>query len=640
MKTICVGLRGTLRDEALEKRIEDVVALMTEIKFHSFNVLGLYANKLAEIETLEASRLHLDVKYRESGEVFNQDIRNQAIALARAGKSNNAPELLREASEEYFQGELLGRNAKKYCYLDHPALREQLRETMRVAFKNCMEISTPLNQRSALVKIYGISPKEAKVVAAHVSTSNEQRSKSARDVFLKKKRKKAFIAEKKLEKANGDTTVGEMEELVRKFNDAKKELESALTQECFSEDVLAEEFPLFPRINCSNCDCASETNAFSRQTSSSSDKQTFCDACLPLDEIIRREKALVPDSQSQLEQLRYRWSLLKRSGDAFSLVPFAKYGRSYVRFTHLSSLKLVSETSTENCKTLKDVLPHIFREGILNSVKTKNWEFGNSFLTNGVQLQFSMVTAAKAVEKLKQNENKAKGKQELKVLYKENEDLQDFIAEIKKMPQKRKRTLNEEQHLTELKNKKSKLEADIKGKRKLSQTEMQKSNAPSSKKSKASKPVSATSAFVIPPNATLVGIDPGVRNVFGCAREDGRGWAYSSARYRHDTGETKRRRFQEKTIKKRSQQDAEFSNAFREVADARSKTTVHADLLAALQTHGKHFGTLYSLYGHRDMALIKFFNYIGSHRVLHELVKKVAPKKRTLSSSEMPIFKD
>jgi len=194
------------------------------------------------------------------------------------------------------------------------------------------------------------------------------------------------------------------------------------------------------------------------------------------------------------------------------------------------------------------------------------------------------------------------------------------------MPQKNKRTLDEEQHLTELKNKKSKLEADIKGKRKLSQTEMKKSNTPS-KKSKASKPVSATSAFVIPPNATLVGIDPGVRNVFGCAREDGRGWDYSSARYRHDTGETKRRRFQEKTIKKRSQQDAEFSNAFREVADARSKTTVHADLLAALQTHGKHFGTLYSLYGHRDMALIKFFNYIGSHRVLHELVKKVAPKK-------------
>ena len=123
MKTICVGLRGTLRDEALEKRIEDVVALMTEIKFHSFNVLGLYANKLAAFETLEASKEHLDVKFRESGEVFNQNLINQAIALARAGKSENAPALLREASEQYFQGELLGRNAKKYCYLDHPALR-------------------------------------------------------------------------------------------------------------------------------------------------------------------------------------------------------------------------------------------------------------------------------------------------------------------------------------------------------------------------------------------------------------------------------------------------------------------------------------------------------------------------------------
>jgi hypothetical protein len=196
MKTICVGLRGTLRDEALEKRIEDVVALMTEIKFHSFNVLGLYENKIAAFETLEASKEHLDVKYRESGEIFNQNIINQAIALARTGKSNNAPALLQEASEEYFQGALLGRNAKKDCYLDHPALREQLRETMRVAYKNCMEISTPLNQRSALVKIYGISPKEAKVVAAHVSTSHEQRFKSARDAFLKKKEKEGIHCRK------------------------------------------------------------------------------------------------------------------------------------------------------------------------------------------------------------------------------------------------------------------------------------------------------------------------------------------------------------------------------------------------------------------------------------------------------------
>jgi len=69
-----------------------------------------------------------------------------------------------------------------------------------------------------------------------------------------------------------------------------------------------------------------------------------------------------------------------------------------------------------------------------------------------------------------------------------------------------------------------------------------------------------------------------------------------------------------------------FSAAVDEVASVSTKTSDKVVLLAALQVRGKHFKILYDFYGNDIRSFARFSNYMGSQRVLHKLVAKVASK--------------
>ena len=138
----------------------------------------------------------------------------------------------------------------------------------------------------------------------------------------------------------------------------------------------------------------------------------------------------------------------------------------------------------------------------------------------------------------------------------------------------------------------------------------------------------AAAAVVLPEGATLVGLDTGIRNVFGCAREDDfdHPFAYSTAAYRHEIG-AKRRERQLATAERWSMaNNPDFAVASDAVAAARTKTADRDALLHALQTRGCAYRTLYAFYGAEGFARHRFQNYIGAQRALQRLVRMVAPK--------------
>jgi len=148
-------------------------------------------------------------------------------------------------------------------------------------------------------------------------------------------------------------------------------------------------------------------------------------------------------------------------------------------------------------------------------------------------------------------------------------------------------------------------------------------------KKKANAPVQHVPEFVLPPNATLVGLDTGIRNVFGLAREDAleSGFAYSAGRYYSETGIKRRQREHDFDFSKAAREDAAFSEASNSVAAACTKTHDSVLLLQALAARGVSFRSMYAVYGSEKLARHRFLNYQGSQRVLHKMVKLVAPNK-------------
>ena len=256
-------------------------------------------------------------------------------------------------------------------------------------------------------------------------------------------------------------------------------------------------------------------------------------------------------------------------------------------------------------------------------------------MTDGVRLHFFMVTSDYADVKRRKTESSRTTKANLKKSFEEqNADLIEEYADFKT----RRQNYTDEDfkiystgYLSMIKASKAEVKKAIGNEKKKKNSEKKKNKdkvlIPPPNKTK-----KVLEQFVIPDGATLVGADFGVRNVLGCAREDNlmNGWTYSSATYRHDTGEKRRKRLEEEALAE-AKLNSEFDQASKEDANASTKTSNYAKLLAAMQTKGKHFKILYNFYGNETRSLSKFLNYIGSQRVLHKLVKKIAPKKTETS---------
>ena len=627
--TRVMGLKKAIVNQDLVKEIEFLIEDMAEVKFHASNLLALYGNQIAQMPTKELALLSMEAQFQREEEVFNQNIISQAIALAHSGESENAPPLLVRVAREYFAGPLASANRDRPSMkLEHIHLREQMRVSMKPSFANCLNISTPLNQKSIFRDIYGLSSKEATIVCEHVSTSSEKRMMRAGELYVKRAYRIMYRTRDILEKARREGTANEVALLEKEMSVAEKNVEK-LKKDLLKRPELAEgsigaEFPMTVR------------------------KQNgFTGPLLPLELIIQQEKVFVPKSQTQLDQLRYRWNLLSRCKDrAFHLTPSTKYSRMFVRFTYKSAKKLASFTKTSNKRSseeafqkseepmednIEGVLPLIFKPSALNKMKTKSWEFGSSFQTDGVQVQFCMVKSKNKEVKNIIAQARKKTNALKKTLCEADENITSLNEDLKEL-KKRKRFYDKDdfkvfkkgfEHLIKLG------KCDIANDFYLKRKDERKTSIKNKNESVKAKPkVDVPDIFLLGPEATLVGLDTGVRNLFGCAREDDlkNGWTYSASAFREENGEKRRMRKQERALVE-AKLDPLFDAASFEDAERSAKTSNYDILLSVFQLKGSHFKTLYKFYGDEQRASTKFLNYIGAKRVFHKLIKKVAPKK-------------
>ena len=141
-KTVVTGLKGIVKSPQILAIINEVVPVLSSIHFHSMGMLNLYATfYAATTDQVRALQVFIHViylfllfiyiihviylfiylfiyfikwvgnqEYRARGEVFNQTLVDQAMALVRNGPNytrSQAPRLLRAAAEHYFSGPLL-----------------------------------------------------------------------------------------------------------------------------------------------------------------------------------------------------------------------------------------------------------------------------------------------------------------------------------------------------------------------------------------------------------------------------------------------------------------------------------------------------------------------------------------------------
>lgn len=739
------------------EKIQNLVNAASCTQFHAYAIAALYANSLVQTvgddDTQVGGKLHkiMGHKYfNQDKKIFNQTLLDQVIALAyaRNSQSTGTPQFLKDTAEKYFAGQTMANVPKilppktgagalgdELRESFHADIRLQMRETMKVAFQNCMEISTPQNMASFLRQTYGLNAKEVKTVSAHLGTSREKRFQLAKQI-LEKPLVKKMLQDRDLylkalkEQSNGSRAGRGEASGIR----AKK------SQKSKSEKALRDHRQKTKTLTDAEIDAAilSEFKFEARHR-----RRGLPDGIVlqSIEAIIAIEKPHVPATQSQWDQLKYRWNLLSRFPDQqhanlhcnpvvntgrrrqtessnsrlpvqvpvaladtaivavkkFNLVPCNKFSRVFIRFTKASARCLLDEQVNEKNQKIKhgskffkcpdslaEMIPLIFEKKAINHVKSKSgrWNFGSSFQTDGVQLHFMMENEAAATGKLRRTAATKASKQEdqaelnLDTTYvaakaalaqlarsaskkKRNraDDLDDEAAEdVDSIAMSDDEIVNDENRFHQLQQVVNAAKARVSANRKKRKQEEIEAEADSSSSSSSSdsddevaadddqadSSSSSASGFKLPANAVLVGLDPNIKTVCGVSREgqvrvvtgkDGTqiskpvGWKYSLATYRHDVG-LKRREKTQQTKLEQIRNDAEntaFASAEIEVNAVSTKTHIDSVLLNALQVRGKHYLTLFAYYGHVDQAYEKFASYMGSQRVLHRLVQRVAP---------------
>ena len=574
-KTVVLGLKGAVIRSDDVRRIEDLVREVSEIRFHTFGILALYANLVADASA------EMRDEDGSSGEVFHQTLIDQAMALARfADKQNDdAPEMLRFAAEHYFSGDLefVRQTRSKSELLTHPIMMMQ-RINIRVAFQNCMELATPSHQKLAVQQLYGLTSKEAKLVCMHITTSRERLMDRALEIHVKRHKRIALRKRAELDKAIRED-LPDVDRLQSEFLELERDVESRRSEAVATPELALEslraEHVLKPRV---------------RQAG-------FIGPLLSLSEIVVREQRFIPATQSQEHQLSYRMSLLRRLGldgheKLFNLTPVTSFRRTFVLITKDAAANLVPKMEVNGKRKkfddygdLNDLMPKLFKKDKLKRLVEKDSLcFGDSFRTDGIQLQVQVVNSANREAKAR----KEAAKKKTRLLKAEAAARGEEYVPLR--PKKDKKIPS-----AVLPKRKEKIKAEL----------------------------------VLPDDAVLVALDTGIKNIAGVAREDDidNPFTLSTAAYRHAIGAKARERQLSSAEKWARINDPDFAAADAAVRGARTKTSDFLLLKAALHARGRHYRTLYAFYGFENFARQRFQNYIGAQRELHKLVKRVAPNK-------------
>lgn len=285
------GLKSLVqRDEDVHK-LTKLVDNVSEMRFHAFAILSLYAALYVRSTSNERSLEVINTDY--TGMVFNQTLIDQTLALVRFGvnHTSRAPPLLVEATSRYFSGDLINmRNGCETSEFLTSQVLENMRVNMVVAFKNLLQLATPSHQRSTLRQLYDLSSKDATVLCSRLSTSRDRLTESALEAHVKRYKRIALRKRDELDKALRDVMPDQelIDRLEGEFRALENNLEARRAEGIAQPDAayasLLAEYPVKPRLR----------------------PRGFIGPLDSLERVLQLEREYIPATQSQEDQLLYR----------------------------------------------------------------------------------------------------------------------------------------------------------------------------------------------------------------------------------------------------------------------------------------------------------------------------------------------
>ena len=344
---------------------------------------------------------------------------------------------------------------------------------------------------------------------------------------------------------------------------------------------------------------------------------------MTLEAILTLELQRIPDLHFQAPLLRYRYLLLQdleATVDVdhvklFNLIPNGNFHRTF----HLLDKYLLAHLAPRTADgflvdygagvVLSELLPLVFDMDKLNELLPKEvigedgiavrpLVFGDSILTDGIQLQVHLVSAAHVAKKRQRLATAAA-----------NRVIRAAGGEV---PVRARRPAQGG-------------DAAVLAQRRFL----------------VARRIMAANLFILPPNARVVGCDPGIVNILTLCKETidpvtleiggpDTPTVISRARYRQETGVAPQVKALARRVAAHRLVAPIFTIAENLVAGVRTKTANQVQLIAALKIRGLHFETLYAFYSLEVNARIRFANYMGIQRFADKLADKIFDRPQTV----------
>ena len=573
--------------------------------------------------------------------------------------------------------------------IDLNGVFQHLSIQIQTSILNTLEFATPKNQCSTLAQLYNISNKEARLLASeNLTTSHDERRKKQVVLKMVSQRKPvheardAYQRSKEVLGDDHDTTVT----LLQKAVSLEENLGAVLNQ---AKEAVRQSYP----------DCPSLKRIIRKSNKpliSLEGRGELTYGELTFDEIVTREAGIgrrefydklnavddpdsdgvneeysdrekyqyglelpfhpldqihLPDTQSQKDQLVYRYRLLRRldqveGSKKFNLLPQSRLGRIHItvdaillrsfllrfkppekkRKSHptpssqrgkkrISDNRLCEGDEDDDAteseedeseggeddddvdppqvnpkKTMDELLQILLTPKCGKNAKSAKFPiFGDTFTTNGVALHLKLVTNANRVMKQKKAIARAAAMQEKK----------DLAAQGKERERNEKKTASSK--------KKKKVDALINMKPMKNEEEEFEG---------------------LKEGEIGVGVDGGVHNICGYYRKDvenPQARTISTKSYYNDTGITSRNKDMENRVKKERKLNANFEVSENQFNNVTTKTTNISSLVKALKAKGGSYNELHQFYGSNFHTKIRLTNYIQSQKVMERIVKEVLP---------------
>ena len=524
-------------------------------------------------------------------------------------KSNKAPDLLRLAEWLFFNGD--NQREREHCYetfnpvgdmgqrlptlvpLMDTTILVEMTTNITTAFNICLSTAkTAELQRTVFRKLYNLPAKINKSLTEQVSPSLESRDEAALHIYTRKLR---HVAHQK---------AGEVEHAIKEHgavstqaNDRKAEL-AARNKELSEKSSAA-----IANVEIAKQNLPNHEDSTCKGGTRKSYPTIFIGPRKPFKDLVNDAVSNLAETDSELDQLKYRFHLLKQTeylndlnageGSGFDLLPTTGYKRIFISITKSAFQRWMPEkkrswTTKLSGISLRDLLPDVFHMDILNQfVKKNGTDFGDSFRTDGIQLQLPIVNEASKNTKARKLGNKANAQ----VMRKEAET-DDKVYLAVPYAANAPKVLNTE---------------------------------PIATPDPITKPVMPK----LPPKAKLVGYDPGRVMIGGFVRlEDMRNPFTITTKSCHTkAGVLKTAKQWAKHSKLERDNNTDFKSAIDAVGGVSTKTSSLSKLVHAAQVRSVNFATLYKFYGSEKSARVRLLNHQGKESVITKLVNQILPTK-------------